>query len=157
MLPPRPDHENGHDDQLWIGWKWFEYHAKQRIESFKFFILIYSGIVALSFSLMRSPTKGIALFLSALSALVCFIFWQLDVRNRQLIEIGEKIIRFCWERNAFEQSINPVTSAATNHQEGLRYKNAFIIGFLSCGLFSIVLFGLAVYSIVHQVDMHGHK
>jgi hypothetical protein len=146
---PTQDRGHGEDDELWIGWKWFELHSKQRLESFKFFALTYGAATSLAVSLMRPTTIFIALILCVLTTLTCIIFWQLDVRNRQLIEIGESIIRKRWDQLGLNPDVNPILAAALKLETGIRYKHAFLFAFLCCTSLSIVLFATTIFFIHH--------
>jgi hypothetical protein len=135
------------DRELDIGWRWFEFHARQRLDSFKFFALGYGATMSLTLAFINTGTHFPALLLSIFSALLAIIFWQLDERNRQLIEIGEKIIDSCWRASRFSENLNPVQAARVRQQSGIRYRYAFLAGFAGCLAFSVAMFGLSVYMV----------
>src|SRR5437764_1302426 len=81
--------------------RYFELHAKQRMASFNFYILLSSivgsGIVAsfskdFQFPEIRIPT-GILL------VIVSFVFWKLDNRVKTLIKIAESQLILLEENN----------------------------------------------------------
>ena len=67
-------------------WASFALHAGQRLTTFNFFIVLSSLLInALVVTLQRDfrvPYVGVAIGL--LLAVLAFIFWKIDVRNRQL-------------------------------------------------------------------------
>ena len=70
-------------------WRFFELHARQRIMVFNFFLL-GSGVLANAYGLLLR--EGLHLHAGAVSAvglLVCIISFALDVRNHQLVLLGE--------------------------------------------------------------------
>lgn len=85
-------------------WRYFEYHANQRILLFRFFILFISltsgGAV---FFLKEYPTCGkvdevCGVILSIVILLVIVVFYYLDKRNRNLVHLAESgLQQFEWE------------------------------------------------------------
>ena len=80
-------------------WNYFDFHAKQRIQIFNFFILsagVWAGAIGW---LLRSDIGAqyvpIPLFVGAI---MCLGFLALDRRNTQLVEIGEDILRYIEEK-----------------------------------------------------------
>ena len=77
-------------------WASFALHAGQRLTTFNFFIVLSSLLInALVVSLQRDfrvPHVGVVIGL--LLALLAFIFWKIDVRNRQLIKLAEEVIKY---------------------------------------------------------------
>jgi hypothetical protein len=130
---------------LEYGFKWFEFHAQQRITSFNFYLVIYSGLAAaVSFSLKEKLQLG-SILISLMMIGVSILFWQLDVRNRQLIKIGESILSDSWQRNGLSEGLNPVALSDAKQAEGFRYKELFGTVFMLGGLVGVCLFAYAVY------------
>jgi hypothetical protein len=74
------------------GWNWFSYHAAQRMTVFRFFFLLIGGLsVGFYQTLPKSPT--IAFVFSILAFLLSILFWRLDLRTRELIRIGEDLLK----------------------------------------------------------------
>jgi hypothetical protein len=95
---------NGNDEDLvkekWklfkirfdYAWRSFEFHAKQRISMFNFFIL-FSGILAAAYgTLLRAKEPFIASVALIIGSVVCIIFLFLDRRNEELVHISEDIL-----------------------------------------------------------------
>ena len=81
-------------------WAAFALHAGQRLTTFNFFIILSSlliGAMVTTFQKdFRVPYLGAVI--GVLLALLAFIFWRIDVRNKQLIKLSEKAIRYFEER-----------------------------------------------------------
>ena len=74
-------------------WRYFAYHAKQRVTMFNFFLL-GSGVIANAYGLLlRGESHLQAGGVALVGLLVCVIFFMLDIRNRQLVHLGEDALR----------------------------------------------------------------
>lgn len=126
------------------GFRWFEYHAKQRITTFNFYLIIYSGLAAAFAFLLKERIAAGSILVSLLMLLMSILFWQLDIRNRQLIEIGEEIVIASWTAAGLDDLPDPVARARIRQAEGLRFKELFGIVFLVGGAFGLGTFIYAV-------------
>jgi hypothetical protein len=75
-------------------WKYFSTHADQRLKSFNFFLTLYTfafGGLILLVKDAHSPLLGA--LAGVLLSFLAFIFWKLDVRNRELIAYGEAALK----------------------------------------------------------------
>jgi hypothetical protein len=77
-------------------WDYFQMHSTQRLTTFNFYIVISSVVATALFSTFQKdykvPVLGIPLGL--LLVLFSFIFWKLDLRNRQLIKGAEAALKY---------------------------------------------------------------
>ena len=75
-------------------WSYFSLHAEQRLKTFNFFILISAFIFTSMAALVR--VVGISYWMSlpmfAIS-LLAYAFWQLDMRNRELVGVAEEALK----------------------------------------------------------------
>lgn len=75
-------------------WKYFEFHANQRLTTFNFYIavsgLVTTGLVASFHRDIEVPYLGIVLGLLLIA--FSYIFWKLDARNRELVHYGEEAL-----------------------------------------------------------------
>jgi len=73
-------------------WSYFVIHAEQRLKTFHFYLifstLIAGGVVTLLKN-EESCLKGVAT-VSFLLPFISFIFWKLDIRNKQFIKHAEE-------------------------------------------------------------------
>jgi hypothetical protein len=81
--------------QAWdYAWNYFAIHAEQRLKTFHFYLLVCAAIVAGGAAILRDKElRSIAGFLYLFLAVLSFIFWKLDVRNRELVKNGEAAIK----------------------------------------------------------------
>jgi hypothetical protein len=73
-------------------WNWFALHATQRMQAFNFFFVATAFLIAAYGSLLEKH-PGVAGALAVLGAWLAFLFNRLDVRNRQLVEAGERALK----------------------------------------------------------------
>lgn len=142
-----PTHEpfRGEDDQLWLGWKWFELHAKQRLEALKFFLTIFGALMTVGSAFLQSSYLFVAAVAGCMAIGASLLFWQIDRRSLQLIEIGERMIDRRWNALGFPSETNPISEVRIRREDGVRYKHAFLAVFIAAGLSSFGIFVLAVY------------
>jgi hypothetical protein len=138
---------HGEDDQLWIGWAWFELHAKQRLEMLRFFVTIYGAIAAAAAGFLQTPYVFVSSCLSIIAMLLTLVFWQLDRRSTQLVEIGERVLSHRWIELRFARDFDPVAQAQVRRDEGVRYKHAFLVLFIGSALLAFGLFVMSIYMI----------
>ena len=91
-----PDEPKAEIDQellrlkLDYAWRWFALHAKQRVTMFNYF-LVASGILANAYGLLlREELWGVAIGVAGIGSIVGLVSLGLDVRNRQLVKLGER-------------------------------------------------------------------
>jgi hypothetical protein len=77
-------------------WDYFQMHSAQRLTTFNFYIVVSSVIATALFSSLqkdyRTPRLGVTL--GSLLDVLSFVFWKLDVRNRDLIKRAESALRY---------------------------------------------------------------
>jgi hypothetical protein len=79
--------------QFDYAWKWFSYHADQRVKMFNF-MLIALGIFATAIvnSVAYKMASGFTAALCFVASVLALAFWFLDTRNRDLVELGEELL-----------------------------------------------------------------
>jgi hypothetical protein len=130
---------------LEYGFKWFEYHAQQRITSFHFYLIAYSGLAAAEAFLLKETFHFGSMLIGLVMIFTSVLFWQLDVRNRQLIEIGELIISQGWLEGGLDSHLNPIHLSRKTQSEGLRFKYIFGIVFMLGGIAGLGTLAYAIY------------
>ena len=76
-------------------WGYFQLHSSQRLTAFNFYIVISTAIAAgYIFALGVYSIPAIAVPLGFTVSLLSFVFWKLDVRNRQLIKNAEEALKY---------------------------------------------------------------
>ncbi len=131
----------GDSTLLAYGFKWFEYHANQRIMTFNLYLVVYSGLAAAYSFLLKEKILGGSILVSLLMLLMSILFWQLDIRNRQLIDIGEDIVTTSWARAGLDEKLNPIVLSRKQKSEGLRFRQMFGMVFLIGGVFGLGALG----------------
>src|SRR5262245_6023620 len=111
--------------QLTIGWKWFEYHAKQRLDIFKFFLTIYTAVAVGGSVLYDRGFFRLAMVLGGVNFLASWLFWRLDVRSRRLTGYGEDLLDAALEGERIPPRLNPIQRARIGGDGGIRFKTAF--------------------------------
>lgn len=82
-----------HQVQFDYAWKWFCFHADQRIKMFNYMLIVFgifaAGVVnALHNQVPKGAIAGLCFFAAALAV----IFTRLDLRNRDLVWLGEDVL-----------------------------------------------------------------
>src|SRR5260370_29011163 len=79
--------------QFDYAWKWFSFHADQRVKMFNFMLIVFgifaAGVVnALDKDLPPVAIAGLCFF----AAFLAWAFMRLDRRNRDLVWLGEDVL-----------------------------------------------------------------
>lgn len=100
-------------------WKWFEYHAKQRISMFNYF-LVASGILAHAYvNLICEKCFILAVGLALIGTVVSFCFVMLDFRNAQLVYWGEDLLRRMEQDSPLIKSFKGLSAKGCTTSEGI--------------------------------------
>ena len=87
--------------KLDYAWRWFALHAKQRVAMFNYF-LVASGILANAYGLLlREQLWEAAIVAASIGCMVGLVSLGLDVRNRQLVKLGEELLTDVEEKYLF--------------------------------------------------------
>ena len=74
-------------------WRYFSFHARQRVTMFNFF-LVGSGVLGNAYALLaRAQMDWEAGVVAIIGILVSLISIGLDVRNNQLVDLGEEALK----------------------------------------------------------------
>ncbi|HEY1429220.1 MAG TPA: hypothetical protein VGF18_06575, partial [Candidatus Tumulicola sp.] len=80
------------DDNLDYAWRWFSFHAKQRVDMFNYF-LIGTGILAAAFAQAFDKSAIAGAVIAAVGVLLTFAFLMIDKRNRGLYQLGLDVLK----------------------------------------------------------------
>jgi hypothetical protein len=98
-------------------WRWFSFHAKQRISMFNFF-LIGIGILANAYVfLVMGDINEAAGTLAIIGALASAVFVLLDRRNHQLVHIGERLLKELENNDLFIDTTQASTQGGSLQRE----------------------------------------
>lgn len=75
-------------------WKYFYLHAEQRLKTFHFFVIL-STVMTGAVLTMAKDTNNVcyATPLAYMLAFLAFVFWKLDIRNKELIKHAESALK----------------------------------------------------------------
>src|SRR5260370_32108868 len=106
--------------QFDYAWKWFAYHADQRVKMFNF-MLIVLGIFATAIvsAIANHLQSGFTAVLCFVAASVAFIFSLLDGRNRDLVWLGEEVLIYLEKITVFGGSKRITDRAGKDIQHGI--------------------------------------
>lgn len=75
-------------------WKYFSLHAEQRLKTFHFFVILSTVITGGILTIAKDVSNvGYAAPLAYLLSILAFVFWKLDLRNKELIKHGENALK----------------------------------------------------------------
>ena len=76
-------------------WDYFRLHASQRLTTFHFYLVI-STVIGTGYlmSLKGDIISPLGIILGLLLSFLSFIFWKLDIRNRQMIKNAEDSLKY---------------------------------------------------------------
>ncbi|WP_054033150.1 hypothetical protein [Desulfatitalea tepidiphila] len=133
-------------------WKYFQLHADQRIKTFNFYLILCALISgALTAILKDASDIRVGIPLALLLPFLSFIFWKLDLRNKQLIGHGEQALKhienlFEVDDEADKPHLLKIFNCEDHVTKGLKrstpfftYSTCFHLVFLTFGLSGVVL------------------
>lgn len=128
----------GRKDLREYAWNYFSLHADQRLRAFHFYVLLSAVIVGALLTVIKEaqdPRLGCPLAFGL--AFLSFVFWKLDLRNKELVRHGEEALKSL-ETDALPTgetgALHPLAiflreeTATQGRRRGLR---AFLVGPLS--------------------------
>lgn len=74
-------------------WQYFYIHAEQRLKTFHFFLVFSALVIGAILTLAKLEDSYVLVaFFSYLFSFLTFVFWKLDVRNRDMIKHAEETL-----------------------------------------------------------------
>ena len=98
---PKPEAAASNEfDQKWrlfekrldYGWKFFDFHARQRMSMFNFFLIFIGFIFAGYGTVFKDGSFWVASIFAGVGAILTFAFIALDRRNEELVNISEDLL-----------------------------------------------------------------
>ncbi len=87
--------------RLDYAWGWFQFHAKQRMDMFNYFLIV-TGILATAFvDLIKDGHPHLSQTLAGLGATTAFGFLVLDLRNKHLVDKSVRILKVLENNDIF--------------------------------------------------------
>lgn len=70
-------------------WNWFQYHAGQRMNVFRFFFIVVAILAAGYIKALEIKHPGLQVLIALTAMVLAFLFWRADIRSYDLVKIGE--------------------------------------------------------------------
>lgn len=126
--PPAAQSGLGEEKRLELAldytWNWFEYHATQRLITFRYFLVVV-GILLVAYSTaVRERWGWVGITVGALGVAVSLSFSQLDIRNRELVEYARV------ELSRFEERLGLMLRRADLERSQLRESGGWLFRWL---------------------------
>jgi len=106
--------------RLDYAWNWFEYHAGQRTRMVNYF-LIFTGILGAAYGNIVTKEgndhQGLEIVLMIAGLVMSVGFVLLDFRNKQLVKLGEDVLRELERQSLFKSF--PLKDLPTNAHPGI--------------------------------------
>ncbi len=122
--PDEPDAPDRLDLELRYAWDWFEYHARQRLMAFNFFLLLTSAVIVGYSSAATRDAPVLGASIALLGATVAAGFIAMDIRNTELVNYGVRAL------NAVETKL-PGLGIRTGNEAREALEEAYVRGRLS--------------------------
>lgn len=131
-------------------WQYFQYHAQQRIETLRFFIIL-SGVIITGAAtvISRFEIKFLNIYLFAslslglMLVLFSIAFWMLDHRNNTMVRKSRDEIINLEESNLINHKIFTTVKKFSDDASSVKFHHCFWIIFIS---FIVVGFMITIYS-----------
>ena len=79
--------------QFDYAWKWFSYHADQRVKMFNFMLVVFGFLVAaIVNAVVGKQQPWFTAILCLIGAALAWIFVALDTRNERLLRFAEEVL-----------------------------------------------------------------
>lgn len=140
-------------------WSYFELHAKQRTDLFRYYVVFFSlfitatSFLSIRFSYDRIGHEIAAIFLALAFAVITAVFQQLDFTNRKLIHSVEESFRDLESGELFFNDKFKIFKIDKEKKEsgdsGIGYTNCFRIIFVLGYFLSAVLILCAIIAMCY--------
>ena len=128
--------------QFEYAWRWFDLHAKQRVSMFNFFLLSVGALATAYGLLLREQLYVVAAVAAFMGVFVSLVSCMLDVRNRELVKMGEEALK-----EVERAYLTGCTILTAEKQPPLLLKHRWLIRSLEI-VVGIVYLAAVVYSVI---------
>ncbi|HTA23060.1 MAG TPA: hypothetical protein VK763_05970 [Terriglobales bacterium] len=80
------------EQRLDYAWKFFDFHAKQRMSMFNFFLIFVGFVLSAYATLLKDGNRAVCALLAFTAAILTFVFLCLERRNEELVYIAEDVL-----------------------------------------------------------------
>ena len=129
------------DNEIGLVWEYFKVHAEQRLKTFHFYIIIITLLIGSAFTLLKDKEYIFFILIGFLTSFFSFIFWRLDIRNKELINNAEnELIKL--EENFSIELFKKDKKITESRKINLGFSFNFNLVFLLFGFIGISIFFL---------------
>lgn len=116
-----------HKLQFDYAWKWFSYHADQRVKMFNFMLIVFGVFATAIVSAVGNEDlpSGFTAVLCFVAAALALIFPLLDRRNRDLVWMGEELLTHLEKNVIFGEGITIKDRRGRDIRLGILSRQAF--------------------------------
>ena len=122
-------------------WKWFQYHASQRLLAFNFLLVLMGALSVAYYKACELGRNGQAAIVALFGVIVALAFFILEIRNEQLVNVGRKALLRIEELPPF--SLLPECQVMTEDRRRSKFmSHAFWLRTIELTLLVIFVFAL---------------
>ena len=146
-------------EELTYAWNYFQLHAEQRLKTFNFYIVIMTLLIGAGYTLLSTQYSCIIVFIGGLISFFSFIFWKLDIRNKELIYNSEECLREI-EKNLktkifTKEYENKKSNDAKDEKRFFKYHYSFTNSFnLVFFIFAFLGVSIIFFFIIYLIILH---
>lgn len=85
-------------------WGWFEYHAGQRLVTFRFFLIVLGVLMVGLSSSVEDENVFLSSAIAASASFIALAFLMLEIRNEQLVNVGREALKKLEESEDFRNA-----------------------------------------------------
>lgn len=133
--------DNQSMDDREYAWNYFNFHADQRLKTFNFFIIITTIFLGGIFPVLTIKNYNYLILIGLPISFFSYIFWKLDIRNKELISVAESELKKLEESNTSKLFIKEY-NYTKDKKKHFSFTDSFNLVFLTygfIGLFSTFL------------------
>ncbi|MFT7005249.1 MAG: flagellar motor protein MotB [Sulfurimonas sp.] len=135
-----------HDNIDYV-FRYFNLHAEQRLKTFHFYIIIITLLLGAIITLAKLNVTIYIIPIAGLMTFFSFIFWKLDIRNKELIRNAEKELKKLEKEIGITLFLNEegtntdLTDEINKMKFGKRYKfsKIFELVFSTLGIIGVII------------------
>lgn len=90
-------------EALDYAWKWFQYHAAQRMQAFNFLLILIGALSVGYYTAYNSGDYYQAFVVSCFGVIAVFAFLLLELRNEELVNVGRDALKSLEHHSDFER------------------------------------------------------
>jgi hypothetical protein len=124
--PPREPPFEFRKLQFDYAWKWFSYHADQRVKMFNFMLVVFGFLVAaIVNAVVGKQQPWFTAILCLIGAALAWIFVALDSRNERLLRFAEDVLMHLEKNAIFGEGRTITDRSGVDVQFGILSRQSF--------------------------------